>query len=165
MFFFNKLILNISSLKFAISLLIFIAFASGIGTIIPQGMAKKDYLESYMNNPILGFLDGDKILLLELDHIYTSKWFLISLFLLCISLAASSYRKQIPTLKASLKWIDYDNIENFNNLQLTLKWAENEGGETISNANEILKNQGWEILKKENRLSARKGVLEEWDQY
>ena len=159
MFFFNKLILNISSLKFAISLLIFIAFSSGVGTLIPQGMAKKDYLENYKNNPILGFLDGDKILLLELDHIYTSKWFLISLFLLSISLASSSFRKQIPTLKASLKWIDYDKVENFNNLQLACKWTEKEEKETISNANEILKNQGWEILRKENRLLARKGVF------
>ena len=159
MFFFNKLILNISSIKFAISLLIFIAFSSGIGTFIPQGMEKKDYLESYKNNPIFGFIDGDKILLLELDHIYTSKWFLISLFLLCISLATSSFRKQIPTLKASLKWIDYDNIEKFNKLQLACKWPENQGDETISNANKILKNQGWEILSKENRLLARKGVV------
>ena len=154
MFFFNKLILKISSLKFATSLLIFIAFSSGLGTFIPQGMEKKDYLESYENNPILGFIDGDKILLLELDHIYTSKWFLISLSLLCISLAASSFRKQIPTLKACLKWIDYDNIEKFNNLQLTLKWVEKEVEEPISNANEVLKNQGWKILRKENRLLA-----------
>ena len=159
MFFLNKLILNISSLKFAITLLIFIAFSSGIGTLIPQGMAKKDYLESYKNNPIFGFIDGDKILLLELDHIYTSTWFLISLFLLCISLASSSFRKQIPTLKAALKWIDYDKAEKFKNLQLACKWNENEGKETISNANKILKNKGWEILKKDNRLLARKGVF------
>ena len=159
MFFFNKLILNISSLKFAISLLIFIAFSSAIGTFIPQGMEKKNYLESYQNNPIFGFIDGDKILLLELDHIYTSKWFLISLFLLCISLAASSFRKQIPTLKASLKWIDYENIEKFNKLQLACKWPENQGDEIFSKANKILKNHGWEILIKENRLLARKGVF------
>ena len=159
MFFLNKLILNISSLKFAISLLIFIAFSSGIGTFIPQGMENKDYLESYKNNPIFGFIDGDKILLLELDHIYTSTWFLISLFLLCISLASSSFRKQIPTLKAALKWIDYDKVEKFKNLQLACKWNENEGKETISNANKILKNKGWEILKKDNRLLARKGVF------
>jgi len=159
MLFFNKLILNISSLKFAISLLIFIAFSSAIGTFIPQGMEKKDYIETYENNPILGFIDGDKILLLELDHIFTSTWFLISLFLLCISLASSSFRKQIPTLKASLQWIDYDNVKKFENLQLALKWKESEGKETFSNANEILKNQGWEILRKENRLLARKGVI------
>ncbi len=159
MFFLNKLILNISSLKFAISLLIFIAFSSGIGTFIPQGMGKDDYIESYENNPIFGFIDGDKILLLELDHIYTSTWFLISLFLLCISLASSSFRKQIPTLKASLKWTDYDKVDKFNNLKLAFQWNESKGKETISNANEILKNQGWEILRKENRLSARKGVF------
>ena len=159
MFFLNKLILNISSLKFAISLLIFIAFSSGIGTFIPQGMENKDYLESYKNNPIFGFIDGDKILLLELDHIYTSTWFLISLFLLCISLASSSFRKQIPTLKAALKWIDYDKAEKFKNLQLACKWNENEGKKTISNANKILKDKGWEIIKKDNRLLARKGVF------
>ncbi len=126
MFFLNKLILNISSLKFAISLLIFIAFASGIGTFIPQGMSQEDYLESYENSPIFGFIDGNKILLFELDHIYTSTWFLISLFLLCISLASSSFRKQIPTLKSSLQWIDYDDIEKFKKLELACKWNESE---------------------------------------
>jgi len=159
MFFFNKLILNISSLKFAICLLIFIAFSSGIGTFIPQGMANNDYLESYKNNPIFGFIDGDKILLLGLDHVYTSTWFLISLFLLCISLASSSFRKQIPSLKASLQWVDYDSVEKFNKLQLACKWNAREGEETISKTNEILKNQGWEILRKDNRLLARKGVF------
>ena len=37
MIFINKLIINISSLKFAILLIIFIAFASSLGTLIPQG--------------------------------------------------------------------------------------------------------------------------------
>ena len=159
MVFFNKLILNIYSIKFAISLLIFIAFSSGIGTFIPQGMEKKDYLESYKNNPIFGLIDGDKILLLGLDHIYTSSWFLISLFLLCISLAFSSFRKQIPTLKASLKWLDYDNVDKFKNLQLACNWPRSEEKETISDASNILKKQGWEILRKENRLLARKGIF------
>ena len=159
MLFVNKLILNISSLKFAISLLIFIALSSGIGTFIPQGMEKKDYLESYKNNPIFGLIDGDKILLLGLDHIYTSSWFLISLFLLCISLAFSSFRKQIPTLKASLKWLDYDNVDKFKNLQLACNWPRSEEKETISDASNILKKQGWEILRKENRLLARKGIF------
>ena len=159
MFIFNKLIINISSIKFAISLLVLIAFSSGIGTLIPQGMTKKDYLETYEINPIFGFIDGDKILFLELDHIYTSTWFIILLFLLCISLASSSIRKQIPTLKSSLKWIDYNDIEKFNKLQLACKWNQNEEKETITYANKILKNKGWEILSKDNRLLARKGVI------
>ena len=159
MFFLNKLILKISSLKFAISLLLFIAFSSGIGTFIPQGMARKEYLETYNLNPIFGFIDGEKILLLELDHVYKSEWFLFSLFLLCASLASSSIRKQIPTLKASLQWIDYDNKEKFNKLQLASEWDDISNKQIISEANQILKQKGWEILKKENRLSARKGVF------
>ena len=37
MIIFKNLILKISSLRFAISLIIFIAITSGIGTFIPQG--------------------------------------------------------------------------------------------------------------------------------
>ncbi len=159
MFFLNKLILNISSLKFAISILLFIAFSSGIGTFIPQGMAAEEYLETYNSSPLFGFIDGHKILLLELDHIYKSIWFLTSLFLLCVSLASSSIRKQIPTLKASLEWIDYNNKEKFNKLQLVSEYKESEDKPIIINADLLLRNKGWNILKRENRLSARKGVF------
>ena len=114
----KKFILNIASLKFAIGLMIFIAISSAFGTFIPQGNVPNEYISFYDNSPLLGFLDGKKILFLELDHIYTSKWFLTSLILLCISLAACSFRRQIPSLKASLKWIDFDNQEKFEKLQL-----------------------------------------------
>ncbi len=159
MFLLNKLIINISSLRFAIFLLLFLAFSSGIGTFIPQKMETEVYLETYNSSPIFGFIDGNKILLLQLDHIYTSQWFVLSLFLLCFSLASSSIRKQIPTLKASLLWTDYDNEEKFKKLQLATKWDDSEDKKLISFADKFLKNKGWEILPKENRLSARKGVL------
>ena len=105
---FKNLILKISSLRFAISLIIFIAIASGIGTFIPQGSSSKFYIDNFDSAPIFGFLDGEKVLKLQLDHVYTSFWFLFSLILLCISLAACSFRRQIPSLKASLKWIEYN---------------------------------------------------------
>ena len=104
---FKNLILKISSLRFAISLIIFIAIASGIGTFIPQGSNNKFYFDNFDSAPIFGFLDGEKVLKFQLDHIYTSFWFLFTLILLCISLAACSFRRQIPSLKASLKWIEY----------------------------------------------------------
>ena len=107
MIIFKNLILRISSLRFAISLIIFIAIASGIGTFIPQGSNNKFYIDNFNSTPIFGFLDGEKVLKLQLDHIYTSFWFLFTLILLCISLAACSFRRQIPSLKASLKWIEY----------------------------------------------------------
>ena len=100
---FQNIILKISSLKFAITLIIFIAIASGIGSLIPQGNNKKYYIDFFNEQPILGFINGKKILILQLDQIYTSIWFLFALILLCISLAACSFRRQIPSLKASLK--------------------------------------------------------------
>ena len=100
MIIFKNLILKISSLRFAISLIIFIAIASGIGTFIPQGSNNKFYIDNFDRTPIFGFLDGEKVLKLQLDHIYTSFWFLFTLILLCISLAACSFRRQIPSLKA-----------------------------------------------------------------
>ncbi len=159
MIFFNKLILNISSLKFAIFLLLFIAFSSSLGTLIPQGKSIEEYLDVYNTNPIFGFLDGNKILTLELDHVYTSLWFLFALFLLCISLATSSFRKQLPTLKAALIWIDYEEKEKFNKLELSCKWDIKENHKWISNAYNLLQKEGWKILMQDNRISARKGVL------
>ena len=95
----------------------------------------------------------------QLNHIYTSLWFLLSLFLLCLSLALSSFRKQIPTLKSSLKWVDYKKKEKYENLKLNCKWETNNNNQFITKANQILKKDGWDILLNENTISARKGVF------
>ena len=157
--FFNKLIFNISSLKFAIFLLIFIAISSSMGTFIPQEKGLQEYFDLYNSTPFLGFLDGEKIIKLQLNHIYTSLWFLFSLFLLCLSLALSSFRKQIPTLKSSLKWVNYKKKEKFEKLMLNCKWETNNNNQLITKANQILKNNGWNVLLNENTISARKGVF------
>ena len=157
--FFNKLIFNISSLKFAIFLLIFISIASSLGTFIPQEKGLQEYFALYDSTPFLGFLDGEKIIKLQLNHIYTSLWFLLSLFLLCLSLAFSTFRKQIPTLKSSLKWVDYKKKEKYENLKLNCKWETNNNNQFITKANQILKKDGWDILLNENTISARKGVF------
>jgi len=85
MIIFKNLILKISSLRFAISLIIFIAIASGIGTFIPQRSNKNFYIENFDSTPIFGFLNGEKVLKLQLEHVYTSFWFLFTLILLCTS--------------------------------------------------------------------------------
>ncbi len=135
----KNLILKISSLRFAISLIIFIAIASGIGTFIPQGSNNEFYIDNFDRAPIFGFLDGEKVLKLQLDHIYTSFWFLFTLILLCISLAACSFRRQIPSLKASLKWIEYKSEKKFRKLQLTTSHPINQDGEHISKVDLLLK--------------------------
>ena len=155
----KKLIINISSLKFAIFLLIFIATSSSIGTFIPQEKGVQEYFDLYNATPFLGLLDGEKIIKLQLNHIYTSLWFLFSLFLLCISLALSSFRKQIPTLKSSFKWVDYKKKEKFEKLKLNCKWETIDNNKLITKADQILKKDGWNTLINGNRISARKGVF------
>jgi len=159
MIIFKNLIIKISSLRFAISLIIFIAISSGIGTFIPQGNNKKFYIDIFDDAPILGFLNGEKVLKLQLDHIYTSFWFLFALILLCISLASCSFRRQIPSLKASLKWIEYESEKKFSKLQLTTSHPINQDGEHISKVNLLLKKRGWETYKYKSHISARRGLI------
>ena len=156
---FKNLILKISSLRFAILLIIFIAISSSLGTLIPQGETEQNYLDVFNQTPIFGFINGEKILRLQLDHVYTSFWFLLLLILLCISLAACSFRRQIPSLKASLKWIDYKNEKKFDNLKLTSACQVNEDKDYIKRADELLKKRGWNTSKFQNRISARKGLF------
>ncbi len=159
MIIFKNLILKISSLRFAISLIIFIAISSGIGTFIPQGNSKKFYVDIFDDAPIFGFLDGENVLKLQLDHIYTSFWFLFALILLCISLAACSFRRQIPSLKASLKWIEYKSEKKFNNLKLTSSYPINQDGDHISKVDLLLKKKGWKTYKFKSHISARRGLI------
>jgi len=155
----KNLILKISSLRFAISLIIFIAIASGIGTFIPQGSNNKFYFDNFDSAPIFGFLDGEKVLKLQLDHIYTSFWFLFTLILLCISLAACSFRRQIPSLKASLKWVEYTSEKKFSRLQLTSSHPINQDEDLLSIVDLLLKKRGWKTFKFKSHISARRGLI------
>ena len=159
MIIFKNFILRISSLRFAILLIIFIAIASGVGTFIPQGNLKQEYIDSYNETPIFGFINGYHVLKLQLDHIYTSNWFLFSLVLLCISLSACSFRRQIPALKAALNLTDYKDEKRFHKLQLTTNYELIQGVDHILKADSLLRKKGWRISKFKNRLSARKGLV------
>ncbi|MCR8539030.1 MAG: cytochrome c biogenesis protein ResB [Prochlorococcus marinus CUG1439] len=159
MIIFKNLILKISSLRFAISLIIFIATSSAIGTFIPQGNNKKFYTDIFDDAPIFGYLNGEKVLKLQLDHVYTSFWFVFALLLLCISLAACSFRRQIPSLKASLKWIEYKSEKKFNKLQLTSSHQINDEEDHISKADLLLKKRGWKTYKFKRHISARRGLI------
>ena len=156
---FKKFILKISSLRFAILLIIFIAISSGVGTLIPQGNDQQEYIDFYNETPIFGFINGSQVIKLQLDHVYTSNWFLFSLILLCISLAACSFRRQIPSLKAALKWTEYKNEKKFYKLQLTTNFEIIQDVDHILKADSLLRKKGWSISKYKNRLSARKGLV------
>ena len=69
----------LSDLRLAIVLLQLIALASAVGTGIPQGDPPTSYIDAYADTPWLGLLHGEQVLQLQLDHVYSSGWFLTCL--------------------------------------------------------------------------------------
>ena len=96
----------ISDLRVAIVLLLVIAITSGVGTAIPQKESATFYHQRYDPSPWLGLLRGDGVLALQLDHVYSSGWFLALLAWLGVALLLCSWRRQWPALVAALRWID-----------------------------------------------------------
>ena len=64
----KRLIAWISDLRLAIGLLIVIAVASGLGTLVPQQESAELYHRVYDAQPWLGLLNGDALLSLQLEH-------------------------------------------------------------------------------------------------
>ena len=114
----RRIIAWTSSLKVAIILLLLIALASALGTAIPQGNSIESYLEIYGTHPWLGLIDGNTLIKLQLDHVYSSNWFLGLLGWLGISLVICSWRRQWPILEAALRWVDYNEPKQFSKLSI-----------------------------------------------
>ena len=96
----QKIFRLLADLRFAIFILLLISFCSIAGTIIEQDQSIEIYKMNYpLTNPIFGFLSWDRILLLGLDHIYKTWWFLTLILLFGISLVSCTFLQQLPSLK------------------------------------------------------------------
>ena len=70
-----------------------------------------------------------------------------------------SFRRQIPSLKSSLKWIEYKTEKKFSKLQLTSSYQIKEDEDHISKADLLLKKRGWKTCKFKSHISARRGLI------
>ncbi|NER06658.1 MAG: helix-turn-helix domain-containing protein [Okeania sp. SIO3C4] len=110
----------LADLRLAIALLLVIAISSISGTVIEQGESINFYQENYPEKPALfGFLTWKVILLLELDHVYRTWWFLSILILFGASLTACTFTRQMPALKSANRWKFYNKKQQFENLALS----------------------------------------------
>jgi cytochrome c biogenesis protein len=155
----TRLLALISDLRLAIVLLLLLALASGIGTAIPQREPLEIYHRLYDAQPWLGLLRGDAVLALQLDHVYSSGWFLALLAWLGLALVLCSWRRQWPALQASLRWIDYRSPRQLSKLALaqTTTCAEPDGA--LERLATILRAGGWQVRLQPQRLAARRGIL------
>ena len=117
----DRILKKLASLQLAISLLFTIGLVIAIGTIIEQDQDLVFYQQNYPeNNPILGFINWRVILLLNFDHIYTSYWFIVLLFLFCASLFSCTLTIQLPVLRRLRRWQFYTSVEKINGIKKKL---------------------------------------------
>ncbi|MCP9778628.1 MULTISPECIES: cytochrome c biogenesis protein ResB [unclassified Cyanobium] len=149
----------ISDLRVAIVLLLVIAITSGVGTAIPQREPAELYHRLYDPQPWLGLLNADGVLALQLDHVYSSGWFLGLLAWLALALLLCSWRRQWPALQAALRWIDYSSPRQLSKLSVAETLSTDTPKESLDQLAGLLQLQGWQIQRHHDRLAARKGLL------
>ncbi|MEI6427753.1 MAG: cytochrome c biogenesis protein [Pseudanabaena sp. ELA607] len=159
--FWQKQILAVlANLQFAIGLLLAIAAASILGTVIEQGQTADFYQENYPIHPALfGFLSYKVIAAVGLDHVYTSWWFISLMILFGSSLAACTYNRQIPMLKVANRWSYRTKPESFINLPLATELPTDTTGKDLSSLAQNLRTKGYKVFYADDRLYARKGLV------
>ena len=91
-----------TDLKFAIFILVLISTFSSLGSFIEQDESIEFYKLNYpLINPIYGFITWKFILILGIDHVYRTWWFLTLLLLLGISLLSCTISLQFPVFLTS----------------------------------------------------------------
>jgi len=155
----RRLAALLSDLRLAIGLLLLIALASAIGTILPQGEDPELYLERFNASPWLGLINGDWMLTLQLDHVYSSTWFLGLLAWLGLALMLCSWRRQWPALQAALRWVDYREPRQLSKLALAQSVSLPDPDAALLRLSHTLRQSGWQVQEGEKRIQARRGTM------
>ncbi|HAG82018.1 MAG TPA: cytochrome C biogenesis protein CcsB [Cyanobacteria bacterium UBA12227] len=151
----RQLISVLADLRLAIVLLLAIALFSISGTVIEQGQSLEFYQSNYPEHPALfGFLSWKVILVLGLDHVYRTWWFLSLLVLFGTSLTACTFTRQFPALKAARRWSYYTEPRQFQKLALS---AELETG-SLNSLSQLLEKRRYRVFQEGDTLYARKGI-------
>ncbi len=168
-YFRKELIPLLADLKLAIGLLLAIALFSISGTVIEQGQGLAFYQENYPESPALfGFLTWKFILIVGLNHVYSTWWFLAILILFGASLTACTFTRQITALRwFSRTWNFYSKPRQFGKMALSteLDMGLEEG--SIEALKAKLGNRRYRIFEKANEtpagdqpmLYAHKGII------
>ncbi len=153
---FRRIVRVVADLRLAIFLLLAIAVFSISGTVIEQGQTLTFYQENYPESPALfGFLTWKVLLILGLNHVYSTWWFLALLVLFGTSLTACTFTRQFPALKAARRWKFYNQPRQFLKLALS---AELDTG-SPSSLIPVLEKRGYKVFQENDSLYARKGII------
>ncbi|KAL2635224.1 hypothetical protein R1flu_006703 [Riccia fluitans] len=151
----RKILRELSSLQLAIGELFAIAGLSALGTILEQNEAPQFYFDAYPEDkPLFGFLTWRTILDYDLDHIYSSWYYLGLILLLAASLIACSSTRQLPMVKVARRWSFMKSPAGYKKLQIsdTLERAK------LSDLATLLMAEGFEVFSRGPTLYAFRGL-------
>ena len=152
----KKILKILSSLKFAIFILLIIAAFSILGTVIEQNQTVEFYKQSYPEkNPLFGFINWKLIRYLSLDNVYRSWWYLSLLIVLGSSLILCSFTQQLPMLKRAKIWKFFDRKSQFKSLDLKLQVEKEQSEAYIYN----LSKETYNIFQYNKSFFCYKGII------
>jgi cytochrome c biogenesis protein len=112
----RKFIKLFADLKFAILLLLLIAFCSSLGSVIEQDKEINFYIQNYprvfFGHPLWSYFS-----FFNLTNIYTSKWFLLLLIIFGLCLLSCTISQQFPALKFARRYYFYTSSKQLNKLK------------------------------------------------
>lgn len=146
----------LADLKVAIVLLLAIAIFSIAGTVIEQGQSVAFYQANYPEDPALfGFLSWKVLLMLGLDQVYWTWWFLALLILFGSSLIACTFTRQLPALTAARTWKYYRKPRQFEKLALSTTLSQGSRTQLVG----ALERNKFKVFQEESVIYARKGIV------
>ena len=147
---------RLGNLQFAILLLLLIAAFSSTGTFIEQGKDLSFYELNYPDlQPLFGFINAKFILTVGLDHVYTTWWFIVNLFLFVISLFSCTLVRQLPSLKFSRLWRFYDNYQSLKKFNVKIEMD----NASLTKLAFQLKSNNYNVIQEGRFIYAYKGLI------
>jgi len=147
---------TLADLRFAIFILLIIALASIIGTVIQQDQSIDYYKINYpLTNRLFGFLSWDIILKSGFDHVYRTWWFIGFILLFGTSLFTCTIIQQIPSLKIARRCQFFRASHQFSILENTKQLNEIELPQLFVK----LQQKNYSIFQQQNILYCYKGLL------
>lgn len=153
--YFRKIANILGNLKLAIVLLLSLATFSALGTVIEQNQSISFYESQYPNSsPLMGIIDSNFILLLGLNNIYKTWWFILLILLFVISLFSCTLVRQIPSLKMARLWQFYTKDRSLEKIGIYSKLQKI----SLSKLAFTLKSDNYNVIQKGSLLYAYKGL-------
>ncbi|KAI5080995.1 hypothetical protein GOP47_0004178 [Adiantum capillus-veneris] len=145
---------TLSSFNLALAELAIIAALCALGTLIEQGQSKEFYLEKYAEDYAFGMFNGEWVLRLCLDHVYTAPYFLGLIACLAASLMACTSSRQLPLVKIARRWKFYNSGASVSKLPFheTLPRAQ------LADLGALLAADNYQVFVKGPALYAFKGL-------